>query len=282
MASFLKLNCARLRVKKLILRFILPNLGAWWPPADSPLYLALLSQIDQSTELYVYPYVMDTMNQISWTDFSPSGTNVVEGVFEFTKQWNAFLRSVSSPLRFSGVVFDYEEFNNNKAPLVFKQIQEMAALKAQYGLLTGIATGYPPTAVVNVFNNVMDQFYSEFYDYYYTPFVDSSLSSPFLIYLNDPSALSQFTLSTVLGGKSEDAALYGPKTNVMWSLQSINGSCVYPLTDGTCGINFEFGAGWTAAAVNQYLQNITATSPNLGSLPQGFFQFSFIPISWFL
>lgn len=282
LASFMRRNCARLRVKKLIIRITIPEFGAWWSPTNSPLYLALLSQIDPDTELFVYPYVLDSFNQQAWAAFSPSGSNVVEGVFEFTKQWNNFLSSMNSGVRFSGMVVDYEEFAGSRAPDVLSQILNMTHLKLQYGFTTGVAAGYPPTAVVNLFDSVMDEIYSEFYDFYYTPFVDSTLESPFLTFLNDPAALSDFTLATVLEGRSESTTLYGPKTNVMWSLQSLNGSCVYPLTDGSCGINYEFGAGWSAAAVNQFLQDISKKSPNLGSLPQGFFQFSFVPISWFL
>ena len=282
LASFVTRNCARLLVRKLILRIILPELGAWWSPDNSPLYLALLSQIDPTIELYIYPYVMDSMNQQAWMAFSPSKSNVVEGVFEFTKQWNDFLSSRNTGIRFAGMVVDYEEFSGSKAPTVLAQIRGMDTLKTQYGFLTGVTTGYPPTSVVNLFDSVMDHFYVEFYDYYYSPFIDSTSSSPFLLYLNNPSALARFTLSTVLENTSENTSLYGPKTNVMWSVQSINGTCIYPLSDGTCGANYEFGTGWTAEAVNQYLQEISAQSHNLGSLPQGFFQFSFIPISWFL
>lgn len=281
LASFMDQNCARLRVTKMVLRITEPRKAAWWSPDNSPLYLALLSHIDPATELYVYPYVMDAYNQGEWTSMAPSGSNIVEGIFEFVKTWNVFLAAQGSGLRFSGAVFDYEEFMNNRNPMVLAQVQNMQPLKDQYNLKTAITFGYQSSNQMRQWDSVMDDFYLQFYDYYYEPYVNAGPNSPFLLYKNDPATLAQFTLETVLQGYSESTDRYGPKVNVMWSLQSMEADCIYPLNDGTCGINHEFGSGWTAAAFNQYLKEFRARSPNLGSKPQGLFQYSFMPVSWF-
>jgi len=225
---------------------------------------------------------MDEYNQQQWSSLSPSGTNSVEGIFVFVKEWNSFLAGMGVSQRFKGVVFDYEEFLGNTNPTVLSQIQNMGSLKSKYGdLKTGLALGYQPFGQMTSWDSVMDEFYLEFYDYYYVDMVNQSSKSPFILYRNDPETLVPFTLETVLDGFSEITAKYGPKVNVMWSVQEIKGTCGYPLTDGTCGINYEFGS-WSASAFNQYLSTFRVQSPNLGSKPNGIFQYNFIPKSWFI
>ena len=285
--SFIQANCAMLSVTRLIIRFILPVFplnsaqGAWWPPAASSLYTQLLKPLaSRNIELYAYPYVMDDYNQKQWAAFSPDKTNIVRGVFEFTKQWNTFLKSVGSISEFQGVVFDYEEFNRNNA-VVLSQVQGMAPLKAEYGFKTGIALGYDSFAHMTMWDKVMDQFYLEFYDFYYVPEVNKTPQSPFLLYKNQPQVLASFILKTVLGGLSENISKYGPKVQVMWSNQNINMNCQYPLNNKTCGPNYEFGV-WSASAFNQFLAAFRKASPNLGSRPQGIFQYSFTPKDWYV
>jgi hypothetical protein len=224
---------------------------------------------------------MDNYNQVKWSAFGPSGTNSIEGIFEFAKQWNDFLDGTAAGARFKGIVLDYEEFYNNRNPTVLQQVQDISALKESYAMLSGIALGYQPFSDMKKWDSIMDHFYLEFYDYYYSPFANASpTESPFIKYLNDPIGLAEFTVNTVLEGLSEDTSKYGDKVCVMWSLQTLSDTCLYPLTDGTCGINYEFGAGWSARMFNEYLSEFRKASPNLGSKPQGVFQFSFMPQSW--
>lgn len=285
--SFIEANCARLVVTKLVLRVTTPvfpidQAGPWWPPTTAPLYTELIQQLgSRQIDLYVYPYLMDAYNQQQWGAFSPDGSNSVWGVLEFTNEWNNFLAGVESNFRFKGVVFDYEEFYGSRNPTVLSQVRNMQDLKTQYNLKTGIALGYQPFGQMTQWDSVMDEFYLEFYDYYYSPLVDQTSNSPFLLYQNDPATLAQFTIDTVLQGLSEDPAKYGPKVNVMWSVQAIDGDCIYHLTDGTCGINHEFGV-WNAASFNEYLAEFRKRSANLGSKPNGIFQYSFVPRSWFI
>jgi hypothetical protein len=284
--AFINRNCARLIVTKLILRITLPvfpmnDSGPWWPPTSAPLFSELIQKLgSRNIDLYVYPYLMDAYNQDQWAAFSPDETNSVQGVFEFVKEWNIFLDGMGIVQRFKGVVFDYEEFWGSRNPTILAQVKNLAPLKAAYGdLKTGIALGYQPFTQMTNFDSVMDEFYLEFYDYYYVPYVAQTSQSPFILYRNDPAELVPFTLTTVLEGFSEMSSKYGPKVNVMWSVQEIRGTCPYPLTDGTCGINYEFGS-WSASGFNKYLELFRAQSPNLGSKPNGIFQYNFIPTSW--
>ncbi|TEB16915.1 hypothetical protein C9890_0546 [Perkinsus sp. BL_2016] len=282
MASFIDGNCARLKVTRLILRVTDPLKGAWWPPLDSPMYTSLLRNIPEETEVYVYPYVMDQWNQDQWTCFSPSNTSVLEGAFEFAKRWNDFLTQQTSSLRFVGIVLDAEEFSGGRNPEFRAQLLNSTQLKQKYSLKLGLSLGYQSGPQMAAWDSVVDAFYLQFYDYYYTPYVDATADSPFLLYLNDPASLVGFTLDTVLEGKSEDQTKYGPKVSVMWSMQNLGTGCIFPLNDGSCGVNFEFGAGWSAQAFNEYLKEFRMRSPNLGYKPQGIFQYSFLPQSWFL
>ena len=225
---------------------------------------------------------MDTYNQNAWAAFSPSSTNSLEGVFEFAKQWNAVFAKQGSSIRFNGIVLDYEEFYGSRAPSIMAEAQDINPLKAAYGMQAGITFGYQAWSSMADWDSTFDDFYLQFYDYYYSPSVDTTDNSPFLLYKNDPQTLADFTVKTVLQGYSEDPSRYGSKVRVMWSLQNMANTCIYPLNDGSCGINYEFGAGWTAEAVNEYLKAFRQSSPHLGSKPQGFFQFSFVPLSWML
>ena len=282
MASFIAGNCARLKVTRLILRVTDPLKGAWWPPLDSPMYTSLLKNIPDEIEVYVYPLIMDQWNQDQWAAFSPSNTSVLEGAFEFAKRWNDFLTQQASALRFVGIVLDAEEFSGSRNPDLRIQLQNSTQLKEQYSLMVGLSLGYQSGPQMAAWDSVVDAFYLQFYDFYYTPYVDATPDSPFLLYLNDPAGLVGFTLDTVLEGKSEDQTKYGPKVSVMWSMQNLGTGCIFPLNDGSCGVNFEFGAGWSAQAFNEYLKEFRMRSPNLGYKPQGIFQYSFVPQSWFL
>lgn len=287
MASFMTRNCARLRVNRIVLRITEPQFassqqGPWWPIAESPLYTHLLAGLDSSVELFVYPWVMDAHNQVAWSAFGPSGSSVMEGVFEFAKQWNDFLARAGMGARFKGAVLDFEEFYMDRNPGVLRDVQGMASLKSRYGFRAGLTLGYQPFTQMSQWDSVIDDFYLQFYDYYYQPYVNATPNSPFLLYKNDPETLADFTVSTVLEGKSEDPTKYNDKVLVMWSLQTMSNTCRYPLGNGTCGINDEFGAGWTPEAFNTYLKEFRRASPNLGKKPQGLFQFSFTPQSWFL
>ena len=284
--SFVNANCARLQVTRILLRVTLPvfplnQAGPWWPPNASPMYTELISKLDDNVELFVYPYVMEEYNQQMWAQLSSDGTNTIEGVFAFAGEWNAFLQGVGSRLRFDGVVLDYEEFYKGRNPEIRSQVLNIASLKAQYNMKSGISFGYQSWAYMTEWDSVMDEYYLQFYDYYYSPLVDRTENSPFIIYKNDPAGLVEFTLSTALENLSENPAKYPPKVQVMWSIQSLKADCIYPMTDGTCGMNWEFG-NWDAASFNEYLREFRKQSPNLGSKPQGIFQFSFIPNNWFI
>lgn len=245
------------------------------------MYTELISKLNPGIELYVYPYIMEAYNQQMWAQLSADGTNTVEGVFEFVGEWNAFLAEMGTGHRFTGIVVDYEEFYKGRNPTVEAEMNAIGPLKRKFGLKTGISFGYQSWAWMTQWDSVMDEYYLQFYDFYYSPLVDRTSDSPFLIYKNKPAALADFVLKTALEGLAENKGKYGPKVHVMWSNQSLQGDCVYPMSDGTCGMNWEFG-GWTAAAFNEYLRQFRLKSPNLGSMPQGIFQFSFVENNWFI
>lgn len=245
------------------------------------MYEQLLKNVSPGVELWVYPYVMDLYNQQMWRQFSPNGDSIAEGIFAFTEEWNSFLKSKNSSLRFSGIVWDYEEFMFPANQIVLDEVLNVAPLKKKYGFKTGISIGYQPWASYPRWNPIMDEYYCQFYDYSYVHMVDRTLNSPFLLYANQPQKLADFTIETVLEGLSEDKARYPPKVQVMWSIQSIKNDCIYTMSDGSCGLNWEFGT-WNAKSMNMYLAAFKQGSPNLGVQPQGFFQFSFTPKSWLI
>ena len=276
---FVQKNCLGASVSRLILRVLHPEFGAqiWWPPSQSPMYTALIKNLPAGSELVLYPYFMDENSGASWMRFGAGSSDPVTGSWEFMKQWNDFLGSVGSNIRFIGSVVDMEEIPGLKTYSSVSVSPTLAAdLKSKFGDLEfGVSIGFDTSLLAGY-----DKLYIQLYDFYSPkPFAASGLDSPFLLNKNDSSAIVDYLLNQAVTLKQvEGYAANSARVMAMWSIQNKDGNCLYP-QNGQCGLNNEFGS-WTSDAFADFLDQLTAKSPGFASIKHGIFQFSFTPTEW--
>lgn len=297
--EFVMNNCANIRTTRLILRTVNPyypnnggatgNFQMFTPTTSSPLYTGLLSRLPGNVEVKFYPYIMEDTDREFWATYA--GTNdPLEGVFVFVRDWQNFLKSVNAPVTVSGFVCDGEELVKTTKYSVSTSASHMLPLQAQYpGVTFGLALGFDAVGRMNTYiasGVVNGGVYLEFYDFYYPkPRVDSSLESPFLLNVNNATAMVEivanhmvtsdiWTAIQVATANYPDMPIYP-----MWSIQNIEKtSCIFPLGN-QCGLNYEFG-NWSPVAFNQFIQQINVAVPALQPLQHGIFQYNFMPFSW--
>jgi hypothetical protein len=272
------LNAGSVEFNRLILRITNPTLdattGLWSISPNSILFESLISKIPSSvTELMVYPYLLTSSDQSAWMT-SMNTPTPLEGVFKYASEWNSLLASRGLAIRFSGVVVDGEEKVGFQA-----QLPSVAAYKRTYGIgVFGYATGYSSTGDWNKYGPFVDQFYLEMYDFYV-------YDSPTLQLVQNTDVTSSAAFVTELNKLVLPQSLLknynNPKFQFMWSVQnSVSTNCLYPL-NGVCGSKEDFGTQ-SIEYFLAFLAELKSMYPStFGAKPNGIFQFSFIPNSWF-
>jgi hypothetical protein len=272
------LNSGPTKFNRLILRITNPTLGSlsnlWTVSTNSILYQSLISKLPPSvTELMIYPYLLVAPDQRAWVQ-SMETTTPLEGVFKYAAKWNSLLSTSGSPIRFSGVVVDGEE----KVGFA-SEIPSVPLYKQAYNIgVFGYATGYDTTGDWNRYGPYVDQFYLEMYDFYV-------YNAPTLELVQNTDVTSSSAFVSELTSNVLPANLLknynNPKFQFMWSIQnSASSNCLYPL-NGSCGSKEDFGTQSLEYFLN-FLAELKALYPStFGSRPNGIFQFSFIPNSWF-
>ena len=273
------LNSGPTKFNRLILRITNPTLGSlsnlWTVSTNSILYQSLISKLPPFvTELMIYPYLLVAPDQGAWVRSMGTSTPL-EGVFKYAGAWNTLLSASGSSVRISGVVVDGEE-KVGFAP----QIPSVPMYKQMYGIgVFGYATGYDTTGDWNKYGPFVDQFYLEMYDFY-------KYNAPTLELVQNTDVGSSSAFVSELTSHVLPASLLknynNPKFQFMWSIQnSASANCLYPL-NGSCGSKEDFGTQSLEYFLN-FLAELKAMYPaTFGSRPNGLFQFSFIPNSWFL
>lgn len=283
--AYMNGNCARIRTTKLIVRVYHPEYpskdGAYYAPStNSALFTELLSKLPSSTQVHFYPYVMDAFDQGKWAAYAGK-SDVIANVFQFAADWNKILSAAGAPTVRS-IVIDNEEIRgwSNHDQLISDS--NINKLKASSGVGFGISLGFDETPKLNQWASFVDQFYLQAYDFYApTAGIDQSSNSRFLTMQNQGASLAQYIDGQAIAQKQWDAYAKDPsRVTLMWSTQEISGTgCLYPLPNGSCGANHEFGS-WSPRAFNDFLHNLTQKNPTAAAVGHAVFQFAFMPKSW--
>ena len=272
------LTSSSVHINRVILRITNPTLSAssflWTVSTSSVLYQSFLSQLPPTvTELMVYPYLLTASDQSAWIT-SMNAPSPLEGVFKYASRWNALLANTGLSIRFQGVVVDGEE-KVGFAP----QLPLVPTYKQTYNIgIFGYATGYSSVGDWNRYGPYVDHFYLEMYDFYV-------YNSPTLQLVQNTDVASSSAFVTELNNLVLPQSLLknynNPKFQFMWSVQnSASTDCLYPL-NGACGIKEDFGTQSLSYFLG-FLAELKAMYPaTFGTQPNGIFQFSFIPNSWF-
>lgn len=289
--NYVNNNCGNLRTTNLVMRIMNPYFSfdgsstAMFPTATSPLYTGLISKLPSTVQLHFYPYVMDAAAQAAWQQYggATGQSNLVPSIYKFANDWNTFLSSVGAPL-VKGIVIDNEEIRTLPN---YAQILDPSTIQAVKGSLEfGITIGFDEIPRMRSLAPTVDRFYLQVYDLY-TPVanVDQTGNSPFLKMQNDGASMAQFIVSQVIAPTIWEAYNeLASQVTLMWSSQSSGKDCLYPLNNGTCGGNNEFGS-WSPKAFNDFVVafKAAATAANQSSaetLQHALFQFSFVPTEW--
>jgi hypothetical protein len=283
MRAYITNNCVNIQFTKLIIRIVTPSAypGIFSNPKTSPLYTELISTLPSYVSINILPYVMTDKNRLQWVTYGGS-RDVIENVFIYAANWNAFLKSVGNAVRFRGITLDYEEVAPSAAYSMAMSATSINRHKDNYGITEfGGAIGFDDRKKIAALT-YYDEFYLEFYDFYvpYSNVDKSKTDSRFVVYKNNPVSMANYITSTIMQpGIVAGYAGHTSKLNAMWSLQSTLGGCIYPLKDGTCYTNYEFGI-WRPDTVNAFIRQITSVSPLFKSMNHGLFQYNFTPKTW--
>jgi hypothetical protein len=282
MREYMARNCANMVINKVLMNVPQPlrDGGLLLPSPSSVLYMEFLKYMSPGTVLNIMPYIGEEGARLKWITYGGS-SSVIENVFKFTYNWNVFLKSVGSTVRFTGVTLDYEELVNIPSRYNIAVSKPMiAGFKTKYGIseFSG-AVGSKAIANVNAFT-FFDHFFLEFYDFG-NAIAKNAVLSPFVIYKDNPQAMVNYILRTEVASPVLQAfyVANAHKISAMWSIQSLTGGCIYPLRNGKCGLNYEFGV-WRADTFNAFITLLKSSSPIFNNVAHGFFEYSFIPKSW--
>lgn len=298
MASFLKSNCAGLKVNKLVLRMFYPTFPSatkdsyFAPTTEAPLF-GLLKQLASTnvTEVHFYPYVMDSYDQKQWLSYS-NGSDVLSAAFQLADSWRSFMNSQGlNGSVVKGLVLDYEEVIGQEEILNDSPVE---SLKTKYNFTFGMSTGFDDKNKLKKFRPLVDRFYLQAYDFYVpTSETNRTSESIFLKSHNDADALVNYVNGqAITSGLWDFYAENSSDITLMWSLQSMDiqteektlQSCLFPLKGSrgsTCGANNEFGS-WSPFAFNQFLQKLNKVQPTSTVIDSAIYSFTFLPRGWLL
>ena len=269
---------------RIILRMIDPTFGnkatgytkrdLWSVSFDSVVYQEFISKVPSKVkELVIYPYVLDTANQVNWeTSMGTASGKTLEAVFKYYQAWNDLL-GPNARVKFTGIVVDGEEHKG-----FIDEISNVPAYKAKYnGGWFGYCTGYPQVGVMTLYSDYVDIFVFQMYDFY----VDRAATLQ-LVQNTDVSTPEEFITRLNNLVWSRFLPFYeNSKANFMWSNQhSTSTACLYPLGNN-CGAKEDFGTVSKSYFIS-FLEQLKAMYPTkFGNKMNGIFQFSLTPASWF-
>ena len=296
-------NCVNIDTTTLVIRTPNPKYpissagGMYWPPGSSPLFTELISplgSVGRKVKILLYPYIMEDYDRDVWVDFAAVsslkpviaslGLTVYDGVFAYTKGWQDFVGKSQQSVSIDGFMLDYEEIfkamgTSNRVSLTSASFSPYRA--AYPTIKTATTVGYDNSKDIVFFDAFMDYLHLQVYDLYY-PYVGSDESSNDSIFettKNNPQGLVAVLLSKVLtptilkAYKGRES-----KIKLMWSTQTLaSRNCLYPLRDGSCGINYEFN--WSPDKFNEFLGLVTK-APELGQFEHGIYTYNFMPRNW--
>ncbi|KAF4660489.1 hypothetical protein FOL47_007153 [Perkinsus chesapeaki] len=208
-------NCAYMRVTKLILRVLHPQFppGAsssgklWYPDGDvtqSIIYKELLTKLGQTSvrEIYMLPYVFDSVSREGWLSIAPTKGKVMSGVFHLLEEYNTQLSSI----KFSGITVDYEEMKHLPAEYdLFWDPNGASDFKDGTNFEVGVAIGFDQIGRFEEWPWI-DNFYLEMYDFFRpTPYIDQTSDSRFLVYENDYSKMVDYIVNEAVDKKVQAA-----------------------------------------------------------------------------
>ena len=301
MISFIMGNRAGIRVNRLILRVMRPNVKVghsklWQVDPEGAFFKFLLARLPAGIEVRIYPYLDDRYTAL-WKEDMRTST-ATEGVFKYVKQLNALLAAEGVNARVSGVVTDYEEHTHHKGEHVGDLIpvfKRAYSAGAPGGMLTfGTSVGYDMHT--SVFENPdldnVDEFYMQMYDWYvpHPPGTPKGVPARRIDggdpeYVNDPVELFSALMRR---GNFKPEMYASPKFQFMWSVQAAKASnCRYPLLASEhwpftqCGNSNQFGT-WRPDKFHAFLNLVKGASAELGDdRSHGIYEFNFMPKSWF-
>jgi hypothetical protein len=135
---------------------------------------------------------------------------------------------------------------------------------------TATSVGFDDGKSIRNFDGFIDYLRFQVYDFYY-PYggADKSKTDSISeVYRNDPQTFLHVVIKNVLTPTVMKAYLgREQKIKLIWSTQTLWNDCIYPMRDGTCGINYER---------NGSIQN----HPQLGKFEHGVYTHNFINPSW--
>ena len=144
--SFMSSNCGRFKVSRIIARVLDPNFQSnkgklWQVGTDSIFYKSFLSKVKSGTEIFVYPYMLES-SPAAWIDAMDTLT-ALEGVYKYVSQWNDLLARVRPDISIAGVVTDYEEHKGFESDLGnIPKYKSRYSSAGQAPLRFGAAMGY--------------------------------------------------------------------------------------------------------------------------------------------
>jgi hypothetical protein len=266
----------------------------YWPPASSPLYTELIAPMmasKKNIKILLYPYIMEDFDRDTWVTFASiggkpvvgsTGFTVYDGVFAFTKAWQDFVNV--GTVTIDGFMIDYEEiYKAMGTSNVVTLTQEVFTpyKKAYPTIKTATTVGFDDAKRIAFFDPFMDYIHLQVYDLYY-PYVGADKSakdSIFESFRDNPTGLHDvilkkvFTSSILNNYKGREN-----KIKLMWSTQTLaTRNCLYPLRDGTCGVNYEFN--WSPQKFNEFIK-LVQSSYQLGGFEHGIYTYNFMPVNW--
>jgi hypothetical protein len=265
----------------------------FWPPSTSPLYTQLISQLPSSSgriKILLYPYVMEDFDRRAWVNFAKSaGARVTgaytfyDGIFAFTQGWQDAVKS--SSVSIDGFMIDYEE--------IYRRIGNAYASELTYAVFapyrsaypsikTGVTVGYDSGKDINFFDPFMDYIHLQCYDLYY-PYSgsdESSTDSIFEKYRDNPAGLAEIVLSKIFTPSVlSNYAGKQSKIKLMWSTQTLkNKQCLYPMNNGSCGVNYEFN--WSPKKFNEFMKLMMQSNSPLSLFEHGVYTYNFMRPDW--
>ena len=285
--GFMHSNRGNFKVSRVIARVLDPLFheekgNLWQVSTDSVFYQSFLSRVPAGTELFVYPYLLESSPE-KWKLAMRTST-ALEAVYKYVARWNELLASVRPEITIGGIVVDYEEHAGFE-----EHLPRIANFRARYStpgqpqLRFGAAMGFDvPRRAASISSNI-DDVYLEMYDFYVRD--------------SDPAELVQQGKGRMLNNVDEtlrvlDRDVWGPfmraytqlpNMHFMWSLQAKSSKdCLYPVgskNNKRCGTKDDLGA-WTAPKAAEFINAVKERYPAMRNRPHGFFEFSYMPTSW--
>ena len=269
MFAFVQSNMIDVKVTDLILRVLNPvfssgGVSLWANPETSPMYTHLISRLSSDIGLKFYPYVAEGDDRVAWSNYV-DGRDAVEGVFALAAHWNNELLRLGSGSRFSGVVFDIVEFEQQyDEDIVPAELlaEALTVYKTEYSIDTVAVDLLNCAASIDQYKPIADRFYVRMFDY--------TLNADLCV----TDQITDLFASANIAALDEIA----DRSSLLWSVQHD--------TQHTGGALYKNRAPATAITlgnlpVGQFTDFLRASRAQLGNLRgQGLYQYTMFPEAW--